>query len=301
MEKPLYCFPVISAINASRETSGTNGRMVLTGVRALVVDDEPMNLIVAKSIFGGYGMTVETAESGPESIEMCQKYKYDIVFMDHMMPGMDGVEAMKRIRGGLRGKAELPIVALTANTVSQAREMFVQEGFDGFVGKPIETTELERTLKNVLPADKILYVQDEEPAPETKAESKPKPAPESDINDPDHYKPLRVFGLDDSVGLRYCQGDHTLYQAILADFAQGAPDMVAYLDDKLANGDMKGYEIKIHSIKSTSRMVGALELGDVAERLEKAAKEEDIDTVRRDHNQAITLYTGLTEAIKKHG
>ena len=221
----------------------------------------------------------------------------------------------------------MPIVALTANTVSMAREMFIREGFDGFIGKPIETTDLERTLKTVLSPDKILYVQDEEdekPAVSVKKDkpkasasaakeqttstadegfaSKPENKPENDQDKSasDYYKPLRVFGLNDSIGLRYCQGDHTLYDAILTDFAGGAPDMVAYLDEKLAASDMKGYEIKIHSLKSTSRMVGALELGDVAERLEKAASEGDIDTVKRDHNQAITLYTGLTEAIRKH-
>ncbi|MEE3467831.1 MAG: ATP-binding protein [Eubacterium sp.] len=323
-EKPLYCFPVISVINASWTEEDKNCKMDLHGVHALVVDDEPMNLIVANSVFTGYGMTVETANSGPEAIDMCVKNKYDIVFMDHMMPGMDGVETMKRIRSGMRGKADMAIVALTANTVSTAREMFMQEGFDGFIGKPIEVTELERTLKLVLPEGKIAYVpfEDEEVEPaavESKTEAGPEPAPSRDPisikivssntePEPEPEEPqtkgrealesLRVYGLDAEVGLQYCQGDESLYQAILTDFANGAPEMITYLDEKMDNEDMKGYEIKIHSMKSTSRMVGALEIGDIAERLEKASAEGRVEDVKLEHNQVITLYSCLTEAIR---
>ena len=103
-------------------------------------------------------MNVTTAASGQEAIDLCRNREFDIVFMDHMMPGMDGVEAMRQIRAGRENNAaELPIVALTANAVSSAREMFMSVGFDGFVSKPIETLELERVLKKVLPKSSISY------------------------------------------------------------------------------------------------------------------------------------------------
>ena len=287
--------------------------MILHEVRALVVDDEPMNLIVANSIFSGYGMKVDTAGSGPEAIDLCSKNKYDIVFMDHMMPAMDGVEAMKRIRANMRGRTDTAIVALTANTVSMAREMFIREGFDGFIGKPIETLELERTLRGVLPDYKISYEQIDEERERANAMTpvaSPEPSPVVESSSEftgagtagdvaKAYESLKVYGLDAEIGLQYCQGDESLYQAILVDFAEGAADMVQYLDEKLIEEDMKGYEIKIHSMKSTSRMVGALDVGDVAERLELAASENRIDDVRREHNQAITLYSGVTEAIRE--
>ena len=127
-------------------------RLYARGVRALVVDDEPMNRTVAREIFAGYKMEVYTADSGREAVEFIAQNDIDIIFMDHMMPEMDGVEAMKRIRGALsKSKKEIPIVALTANAVSTAREMFINEGFDAFLAKPIETIELERVLKRVLP------------------------------------------------------------------------------------------------------------------------------------------------------
>ncbi|MBR5968873.1 MAG: response regulator [Lachnospiraceae bacterium] len=123
---------------------------VLSGRKALVVDDEPMNLIVAEGILSGYGLVIETAESGKQAIEKVRNTRYDIIFMDHMMPEMDGVEAAHHIRVMLAGKEEdTKIVALTANAVSGAREMFLREGFDGFVAKPIVRAELERTLRSI--------------------------------------------------------------------------------------------------------------------------------------------------------
>ncbi len=303
-EKPLYCFTVISAINSTMEGGVSDDvRIMLDGVKALVVDDEPMNLIVAKSIFSGYGMSIDTAESGPEAIDMCSKNDYNIVFMDHMMPGMDGVEAMKRIRAMQKGKLDMAIVALTANTVSSARDMFMKEGFDGFVGKPIETMELERTLKNVLPKKFIRYVEEDDrklkEIKKTESTRIHKSDKDEISNDDKDLSSLSAFGLDSSIGLGYVDNDMELYLQIISDFAANAPDNRAFLDEMLATDNLKEYEIKIHSVKSTSRMVGAMKLGDMAEKLEFASRDGQIDEVRKDHNEAMTMYTGLTEAIVK--
>ena len=116
------------------------------------MDDEPLNLIVAEGLFKEYNMIVDTAGSGPEAIQKFTDNEYDVVFMDHMMPKMDGVEAAKKIRDVAFGQQKTArIVALTANVVSGAREMFAREGFDGFIGKPIDINEFERTMRTVLP------------------------------------------------------------------------------------------------------------------------------------------------------
>ena len=121
------------------------------GVRALIVDDEPMNLVVATSLFREYKMVIETAASGKESIKKFRDNDYDIIFMDHMMPEMDGVEAMKQIKSAARDLGRnIAVVALTANAVSGAREMFIQEGFDGFIAKPINISDFERVVSRVL-------------------------------------------------------------------------------------------------------------------------------------------------------
>ena len=156
LPKPLYGYPVIRVINEGYEVGGLDSidqvsHPNLRGLRALIVDDEPMNLMAAQELFRDYEMYTDIAASGKEAVEKYKKNDYDIVFMDHMMPEMDGVEAMKLIRAAAkeRGK-EAVVVALTANAVSGARDMFMKEGFDGFIAKPMNISEFEHVMLRVL-------------------------------------------------------------------------------------------------------------------------------------------------------
>lgn len=161
--KPFYSLSVGNIINgeklsfdAGREKM-KQGRFRAPKAKIMVVDDNTMNLKVALGLLKPYGMSILTAESGKEAIEMVKKNPdYHIIFMDHMMPGMDGVEATHEIRK-LPGEyfKKVPIVALTANAVNGAREMFLEEGFQGFVTKPIEMSAMERTLRRLLPDELI--------------------------------------------------------------------------------------------------------------------------------------------------
>ncbi len=157
LKKPLYSYPVAKLLNGITDESelapaDEESGLDLSGIRALVVDDEPMNLVVATGLFKEYNMEIDTALSGKEAIEAFSNIRYDLVFMDHMMPEMDGVEAMKAIRDvAARQNRAVRVVALTANAVSGAREMFLREGFDGFIPKPINIIEFERTMKSLMP------------------------------------------------------------------------------------------------------------------------------------------------------
>ncbi len=165
IHKPFSALSVANLLNGESGERGfaedqAAGRRPFTceGVRALAVDDEEMNLVVAKGVLGSYGIEVDTCLSGREAVEQCRGFTYDIIFLDHMMPGFDGVETLKRIRELRNGDYhDLPVIALTANTVSGAREMFRSEGFTEFVPKPIERTVLERVLRKVLPQNCIQY------------------------------------------------------------------------------------------------------------------------------------------------
>ncbi|MCR5451778.1 MAG: response regulator [Lachnospiraceae bacterium] len=162
VSKPFYAYSAVKLINGDTGNNATDEKEfkkpVFNGVHALVVDDERMNLVVATGLFKQYKMIVDTASSGMEAIEKYQNNRYDIVFMDHMMPGMDGVEAMKRIKGLKLSNGQNPrVVALTANAISGAREMFLKEGFDGFISKPIDISDFERVVKRVLPRDMVSY------------------------------------------------------------------------------------------------------------------------------------------------
>ncbi len=166
--KPFYVLPIGNVINGEKlsfnpgNKETTRKRFTAPGAKILVVDDNAMNLKVALGLLKPYHMTVMTAESGPQAIEMVKGKGYHMVFKDHMMPGMDGVEALHAIRE-LSGDyfKQLPVVALTANAISGAREMFLSEGFQDFVTKPIEMNAMERSLRQWLPEEVICKEQGE--------------------------------------------------------------------------------------------------------------------------------------------
>ncbi|MCR4755993.1 MAG: response regulator [Lachnospiraceae bacterium] len=307
MRKPFFCFPVIAVLNSNpHEQAREEEKLYCKGVRALVVDDEPMNLTVAIGIFRQYGMKVETAPSGTDAIELCRENKYDIIFMDHMMPGMDGVEAMKRIRSEWsRDKSrinDVPIVALTANTVSTAKEMFIREGFDGFIGKPVEIAELERVLRKVLPKSAFVSADDIIPADEPiqdKAAATETINISEDNNDngANCLNELKTLGVDTSVGLGYSQNDVEFYKTLLMQYGSEGSDKRIKAEefrDKQAYDD---YAIVVHSVKSTSKMIGAKDLSEKARQLEMAAKEGRIDVIDELHDETMEEYKVLSEGI----
>lgn len=166
MPKPLYGFPVVRVLNRELNEGGSpqeGRRPVFDGVRALIVDDEPMNLVVATGLFRDYRMITDTAVSGFEALEKYAGNDYDVIFMDHMMPKMDGVEAMKKLREMERKlHRNTAIVALTANAVSGAKEMFLAQGFDGFIAKPIDLGEFEHVMSKALQNYGVSYGEEQE-------------------------------------------------------------------------------------------------------------------------------------------
>lgn len=247
IHKPFSALSVANLLNGAMGERGfaedqAAGRKPFTcvGVRALAVDDEEMNLVVAKGVLGNYGIEVDTCLSGKEAIAQCGSVSYDIIFLDHMMPGYDGVETLKRIRELRNGMyQDLPVIALTANTVSGAREMFRNEGFTEFVPKPIERTVLERVLRKVLPKGCIQYSVTSEntekpmkkPAEAVRSvsadspeQSNPTetPVPTADVSALPYDRLVRA-GVNVEMGLDYCAGDEDFYREMLRLFStQGA-------------------------------------------------------------------------------
>ena len=299
LEKPFYCFPVVSILNSSIGSKEERVKKLrCEGVRALVVDDESMNLVVAKSIFGRYGMKVFTVTSGQESIDICRDKVFDIIFMDHMMSGMDGVEAMKRIRTDVSGlNGSIPIVALTANAMSSAKQMFLSEGFDGFVSKPIEIEELERVLKQVLPKSALAFV-DEEGVEEVMEEPEEETVPEVS-EEKDFMSELRKSGIDTDGGLKYCVGDKEFYKSLLIQFASESADKIGSMKKYYTVRDWHNYEILVHALKSTSKMIGVSDLSEKAKALEMAAKNNEENFILENHEQMIRDYGRITADIRE--
>ena len=332
--KPFYGVQIANFLNQTIDDELVEGheKMMCPGVKVLVVDDEPMNLLVARGIFESYGMIVDTVHSGEASIAKCAGEDYDIVFMDHMMPEMDGVEAMKRLRvQASHMRKDICVVALTANAISSAREMFMSEGFDGFVPKPIELPELERVLKHVLPKAAVKFVMDDgegrkigtkketavktvkaddpeamtEPDAEKQSENPAKAgsgknettAEKSASSAGDAFALLDELGVDTAAGIAYCGGDEQFYKELLVEYA-GDPDakleeLTKYHDGK----NWKDYSIKVHAIKSTSKMIGAMDLSSVALFLEEASKESDEEKVESRHKVLMESYEKLIRTI----
>ncbi len=292
MQKPFYCFPVVEILNRLPGENVAGRYMACRGVRALVVDDEPLNLIVARDVLGRYGMEVFTAASGPEALELCTRESFDVVFLDHMMPGMDGIETLRRLRAdGVGVWKSVPMVALTANAVSTAREAFRRAGFDGFVAKPIELVELERVLRAVLPKHMVTF---EDAPPMGLGGRRPAPGLKAPK---DEYAPLRALGVDIRQGLGYCRNDGEFYRELLRQFAREAGEKRREMERFFREEDLPGYAIPVHALKSTAKMLGANALSEKARALEAAAGEGRIGEVKAGHGPAMEEYDALTAAI----
>ena len=218
--------------------------------------------------------------------------------MDHMMPGMDGVDAMKRLRANAAKQGrELCVVALTANAISSSKEMFLSEGFDAFLPKPIELMELERVLKHVLPRSAVVY--ESSAAPKKPAEEKkapPVPAEPKDL-----IELLAENGVDTAEGLNYCQNELDFYKEILAEFAKNSAEKLAELKGFLKEGDLANYAIRVHSVKSTAKTIGADEVSEEARQLELAAKAGDGTFVAENHAEFAKKYGSLMSLINGGG
>ncbi|WP_408070524.1 hybrid sensor histidine kinase/response regulator [Butyrivibrio sp. JL13D10] len=269
IRKPIFSHSIVNAVNRKMalwefdpETSGK--KLVFKNVNALIVDDEDMNLIVAKGILAGYGMIADLAHSGMEAVTMCEKKKYDVIFMDHMMPEVDGVEAMKKIRTNAGQDDRAAIIAFTANAVSGVREMFMKEGFDEFLAKPIEVSELERVLKKLLPSTMWEYVA----VKEEKEEEHP-----SNVYGGAAI-PMNFGILNPQNGVRICRGSNDFYIEMLLEFDREADEIIAELQKLYDEKDWENYRIKLEGLKLSSKIIGANDLSKKAGDIARAAEEK---------------------------
>jgi PAS domain S-box-containing protein len=228
--------------------------VVSEDVKVLVVDDNNINLKVAVAYLAMHRVHADTASDGLEALAMVQRRRYDLVFMDHMMPGMDGLEAARRIRelGDVRYK-RLPIVALSANAVSGAREAFLGAGMNDFISKPIDPAALNGVLLRWLPPDKVALKK--APGGTEDAVSAPSGA------------------LDRRSGLRNAAGDAVLYRQLLDSFKRDHGGDFAGITEALAADDGKAAHRIAHTLKSTAALIGAENLSRAAAAVEAALGE----------------------------
>lgn len=261
-------------------------RFVAPNARILVADDMQMNLKVFAGLLKDTQIQIDTALNGAIALQLIQSKHYDVIFLDHMMPVMDGVEAFRRMKKLEENpNAQTPVVMLTANAVADAKFNYMEEGFSDYMAKPIREEVLLSTLRKFLPAHLVKLVGGEKRNPPAAADSASaeKLTTLSDM-------------LDTATGLAYCMNDQNFYNEMLDEYVNGdkTDELVEYFEKE----DFEYYRITVHAVKSTSLTIGANKVSADAKALEMACKENDINYVKANHQAFIDEYAMLIRALR---
>lgn len=257
--------------------------------KILAVDDVKMNLDVLIGLLSKTRISIDTALGGKEAIEKLQNVKYDLVFLDHMMPEISGIEVLRHVKASGGVNIDTPMVVLTANAIIGAEQQYMEEGFDGYITKPVKSSELEDIVMKFVPEDKIIIVDSKE---NSDAES----ATEKTATKKSMKDILESVGIDMVLGLTYCAEDEELYTEMLKEFL--SDDKRQSLNEFLAEDNYKDYIIKIHGLKSSALTIGARELSEEAKKLEFAGKDGDYEFIKNNHDVAMDMYEKVLEALK---
>lgn len=284
-EKPLGDFEKlykqhVNVVDAAHE------RFEAPEAKILVVDDVQMNLKVFAGLLKDTKIQIDTAMNGAEALELIQGKHYDVIFLDHMMPVMDGVEAFRRMKKLEKNpNAITPVVMLTANAVSDARNGYMDEGFSDYMAKPIREEVLLSTLKKFLSKDLVKVVHEREEKTCNPAETV-SAMPQVALTDM----------LDMATGLAYCMNDKMFYKEMLDEYVKS--EKTAELKEYFEKGDLEYYRITVHAVKSTSLTIGAIKVYEDAKALEMACKEGNLDFVKQNHELFMEEYRSLIRGIQ---
>lgn len=294
INKPLYSLNFCQLLNREelifRSSALEELHFIAPQARILVVDDNEMNLKVARGLMEPFQMQVDTAENGKNAVEMVQQKQYDIVFMDHMMPVMDGLQATAKIRE-LEGDGyrDLPIIALSANATVEAKEMFLRGKMNGFVAKPIKTRELAKCIIKWLPKDKVVMLEESELEETEKVNE-----------DTRNSTGLPVInGIDVQEGIKNC-GSKELFIELLGDFYKLIEPKCTKLEKCLADGMIRDFTIEVHALKNTARMIGAMKLSQLFYRMEHLGNEENVEEIEKSMPQLLSLYKSYKPLLREY-
>lgn len=309
--KPFYSLSIANVINGNMDRyNGKNiesKNFVAPDAKVLIVDDNLMNLKVAEGLLLQYKIKISTATSGEEALEKIKTMDYDFIFMDHMMPGMDGVETLHRIRQKPgRYFQTVPVVALTANAIGGAREMFIQEGFQDFVAKPIDFVVLERVLRSFIPEKKMLsYEKYESQRKEEEKTDRIRMENEGENNvanqTEDIFSKLAAGGIDIDGALEFFAGDRDAYVDIAGIFLQIGDEKITQITEAYEKCDWENYTVLVHAVKSTSLTIGAGKLSEMAKSLESAGKEKREEEIRAAHADMMNEYAYILNLLRESG
>ncbi len=287
VRKPVYSLVLYEALGLAeeyvRKSDSDSEELSFTAPEAdiLIIDDTPVNLTVAVGLLKPLQMRIDTASGAEEAFDMIRVKKYDLIFMDHMMPKIDGVEATHIIRSQYPDYANTPIIALTANAVSDARSMFIREGMNDFVAKPIELNDISAKLYKWLPDEKIII------------------SDENTVSKTEEQEEINIEGLDTRSALKLL-GTKDLFMSVLETYYKGMDKKAEVIRSHWEAKDYRGYTIEVHSLKSSSRQIGANELADLAASLEAAGNSGDIALIDEKTEQLLTDFMRYKEILSPY-
>lgn len=280
--------------------------------KVLVVDDNGMNLAVVKALLKKTDIQVTTCMSGMECLELVKNTYFDVILLDHMMPEMDGIQTLAKIKQSENQCTSVPVIALTANAIVGAKEEYINAGFSDYLSKPIEGMELEKMLMKYLPQDKISlskasdvnkenHIQiDVHKESQEEMEMQPEKKEQVVVQDLQTY-------INTELGLRYCMNSMEFYKEMLEMYCDEYEDRAAKLTEALKAEDWEIYTVTVHALKSTSLNIGGEQISKAAKELEAAGKalraSEQMDESRtfimEHHDIAMQLYGATVEDAKK--
>ena len=263
----------------------------------LFVDDTAMNLDVIKGLLKNTGIKIDTVLSGKQALEAVKNNVYDIVFIDHRMPEMDGIETLHAMKKMSDNKSTgKPCIALTANAISGVKKMYLKEGFDDYLSKPVNPAKFEEMIKHYLPEEYLENI-------ETPENSNKNLETEEDKTIEAQMQKLKsIKEIDVDAGIRFC-GSPDLLLTTIAQYLSSINQKALELQNYFEAEDWHNYEIKVHALKSTSRLIGATKLSNLAEHLEKSANQNRIDEIKLKHKELLNTfinYIVLLEPVLKN-
>ena len=262
----------------------------------LVVDDTPINLTVVKGLLKKTLIKIDTAESGMETLEKVKKKKYDAIFIDHRMPEMDGLEtlkALKKLEGNL--SIDSPCIALTANAGEKARDEYIAAGFNDYLSKPVNGLLMEDMLREYLPAEKILDAgtgdmeDDASGADEGGSNGNSDVGSKTDVLD-------KLQGIDINEAEKNC-GSRELLLDVVKEFLISIDTKADNIEKFAADNDFRNYTVAVHALKSSARLIGAMELSGQAAFLEQCGNEENKEKIEEKTPELLSLYRSYNEKL----
>ncbi len=256
--------------------------------RILVVDDTRTNLTVIQGLLKQTKIQVDTATSGMEALELVKQNKYNIIFLDHRMPEMDGIQtlhAMEEIEDN--PNKDTPIIALTANAISGSREMYLREGFTNYMSKPVEPSKLEDMIIYYLPKEMVEYPSDTDEAGDDNARDEENEALQ---------ELLRINGVDITSAIERC-GSAIVARDVMKDFWMGIDEKAGLIEKYMTELKIKDYTILVHGLKSSALAIGALELSEKAKYLESCGNGGDIDEIETLTPELLRLYRSYLDRL----